>query len=126
MMAAEKNDSNEQLEDRNGSEEKQTGITPAAEVEGKEGLRTVDAGYSADQVVTEFSELEQRRIMRKVDFRLVPLLSVLYLYVSLESRPTPNRCLYFLVLHTLIEAISEMLKSPAWRKTSTLSVSAII
>jgi hypothetical protein len=91
-MAAEKNDSNEQLEDRNGSEERQTGITPAAEVEGKEGLRTVDAGYSADQVVTEFSELEQRRIIKKVDFRLVPLLSILYLYVSLESWPTLNRC----------------------------------
>jgi hypothetical protein len=91
-MAAEKNDSNGQLEDRNGSEERQTGITPAAEIEGKEGLRTVDAGYSADQVVTEFSELEQRRIIKKVDFRLVPLLSILYLYVSLESWPTLNRC----------------------------------
>lgn len=67
---AEKNDSNEQLEERNVSEEeKQTGIKPttdAAEVE-------------ANQVLTEFTEEEGRAIIRKVDYRLVPLLSILYL-----------------------------------------------
>jgi hypothetical protein len=61
---AKKTDSNEQVDNRNSSvEEKRTGITPATELEGKDGLPTVDAGYSADQVVTEFSELEQRRII---------------------------------------------------------------
>jgi MFS transporter, ACS family, DAL5 transporter family protein len=77
---ADKTEVSEQLEDRNGSdEEKQTGIAPVPELEGKEGLRTVDEGYSPDQVVTQFSELEERRIMNKVDWHLVPLLSVLYL-----------------------------------------------
>jgi len=64
---AEKTDSNEQLEERNVSEEeKQTGVKPAPEVD-------------ADQVLGQYSELEEARIMRKVDFRLVPLLSILYL-----------------------------------------------
>lgn len=48
----------------------------------KEGLRTVDAGLSADQVVAEYDEAETRRIMRKIDYRLIPLLAVLYLYVN--------------------------------------------
>lgn len=70
----------DQVENRNDSEEeKQTGISALGEVEGKEGLRTVDEGYSPDQVVSEFSEAEERRIMNKVDWHLVPLLSVLYL-----------------------------------------------
>jgi len=64
---AEKTDSNEQLEERNVSEEeKQTGVKPAAEVD-------------AEHVLGEFSPLEESAIMRKVDFRLVPLLSILYL-----------------------------------------------
>jgi hypothetical protein len=67
---AEKNYSNEQLEERTGNdEEKQTGVKPtgdATEVE-------------ANQVLTEFTEEETRAIIRKVDFRLVPLLSILYL-----------------------------------------------
>jgi hypothetical protein len=77
---AEKADSNEHLEDRKGSdEEKQTGVQPATEFERKVGLRTVDEGFSPDQVVAEVDEAEGRRILRKVDFRLIPLLSFLYL-----------------------------------------------
>jgi hypothetical protein len=55
-----KNDSNEQLEDRKGSdEEKQTGVQPATEFEGnKVGLRTVNEGFSPDQVVAEVDEAE--------------------------------------------------------------------
>jgi hypothetical protein len=45
----------------------------------KHGLRTVDQGLSADQVVVEYDQGETRRIMRKIDYRLIPLLSVLYL-----------------------------------------------
>ena len=67
---AEKNDSNEQLEERNVSdEEKQTGIKSTRD----------DAEVEANQVVAEFSEEEGRAIIRKVDYRLVPLLSILYL-----------------------------------------------
>jgi hypothetical protein len=77
---AEKKDSNEHLEDRKGSdEEKQTGVQPAPEFEGKIGLRTLDEGFSPDQVVAEVDEAEGRRILRKVDYRLIPLLSFLYL-----------------------------------------------
>jgi hypothetical protein len=77
---AEKADSNEHFEDRKGSdEEKQTGVQPTTEFEGKVGLRTVDEGFSPDQVVAEVDEAEGRRILRKVDFRLIPLLSFLYL-----------------------------------------------
>jgi hypothetical protein len=70
LKMAEKNDSNEQLEERNGSnEEKQTGVKPIGDA----------AELEANQVLTEFTEEEARTIIRKVDFRLVPLLSILYL-----------------------------------------------
>lgn len=45
------------------------------------GLRTVELGLSADQVVTTLDAAQQARILRKVDIRLVPLLSFLYLWV---------------------------------------------
>ena len=45
----------------------------------KGDLQTVDAGLSADQVVAEYDEKETQRIMRKIDYRLIPLLAVLYL-----------------------------------------------
>jgi hypothetical protein len=72
---AEKTDSNDQLEERGVSEEeKQTGVKPTAEVE-------------AEHVLGEFTKQEEAAIIRKVDFRLVPLLSILYLLVYLESLP---------------------------------------
>ena len=74
---AQKSDSREHLEERD--EEKKTGIQPVPQVNGTVGLRTVDEGYSADQVVAEIDKAEGRRILRKVDFRLIPLLSFLYL-----------------------------------------------
>ena len=45
----------------------------------KKGLLTVDAGLSADQVVAQMDEQEARHILRKIDYRLIPLLGVLYL-----------------------------------------------
>jgi hypothetical protein len=67
-----------------GSEEKAIGLSSEASptVEPtKDGLRTVDAGLPPDQVITEdeVSQDEARRIMRKIDYRVIPLLSVLYL-----------------------------------------------
>jgi hypothetical protein len=67
-----------------GSEEKAIGLSsePSPTVEPtKDGLRTVDAGLPPDQVVTEdeVSQAEARRIMKKIDYRIIPLLSVLYL-----------------------------------------------
>ena len=103
---AEKTDSNGELEERNVSEEeKQTGVKPTAEPD-------------ADQVLSGYSELEESAIIRKVDFRLVPLLSILYLYVSLQYRRiSKSNC--SAVLPTLAEATLEMPRSLAWRKTSS-------
>jgi hypothetical protein len=47
--------------------------------EGSSGLKTVEVGYAADQVLTELDEKEKTRILRKIDYRLVPILAVLYL-----------------------------------------------
>lgn len=62
----------------NASEEKQIGIPSSLEADG-DGLRTVDAGLSADQVLAQLEEQNGRRILRKIDLRLIPLLSFLYL-----------------------------------------------
>ncbi len=43
------------------------------------GLRTVDLGLDPSQVVSSVDKAEEARILRKVDIRLVPLLSFLYL-----------------------------------------------
>ncbi len=43
------------------------------------GLKTVEIGLSADEVIVELDPAEQTRILRKVDYRLVPLLALLYL-----------------------------------------------
>lgn len=43
------------------------------------GLRTVDVGLIASQVITDVDKQKEARILRKVDLRLVPLLAFLYL-----------------------------------------------
>ena len=45
------------------------------------GLRTVEVGLDAEQVkdTLELDPAEQKRIIRKVDYRLIPLLTFLYL-----------------------------------------------
>jgi hypothetical protein len=64
-----------------GSDDKQTDAQLTPDIEGKDSkeLKTVDAGLSADDVVLQFDKKEARRILRKIDYRLVPLLGVLYL-----------------------------------------------
>jgi hypothetical protein len=61
-----------------GATEKEVGLKSDS-LDGGDGLRTVDAGYTADQVDAQYDPKEVRRILRKVDFRLIPLLGVLYL-----------------------------------------------
>jgi hypothetical protein len=61
------------------SEEKKIGIPPSPDVDTKDGLRTVDNGLSPEQVLAQIEEENSRRILRKIDWRLVPLLSFLYL-----------------------------------------------
>lgn len=45
------------------------------------GLRTVEVGLDVDQIkdTIELSEAEQKKILRKVDWHLIPLLTFLYL-----------------------------------------------
>ncbi len=64
-----------------GTEEKQIEIQPSPDLEGEEGdgLRTLDAGLPPSQVVLHFEKHEEQRIIRKIDFRLIPLLTLLYL-----------------------------------------------
>lgn len=67
------------------TEEKQVGINSstafANDSTTQNGLRTVDAGFDPNDVRTEYTvdPVEARRIMRKIDFRVIPLLSLLYL-----------------------------------------------
>jgi len=51
---------------------------------GPGGLRTVELGLPANEVVSSVSKEEEARILRKIDVRLVPLLSFLYLWVPIE------------------------------------------
>lgn len=55
-----------------------------AEANALGGLRTVEVGLDADAVkdTVELDAAEQKRILRKVDWRLIPLLTFLYLYVT--------------------------------------------
>jgi hypothetical protein len=43
------------------------------------GLQTLDAGLPVDQVTTEMDKIHERNVIRKLDYRLIPLLSMLYL-----------------------------------------------
>lgn len=61
-----------------GANEKEIGLKSTDKVDG-DVLRTVDAGYDPDQVDVQYDPKEVRRILRKVDYRLIPLLAVLYL-----------------------------------------------
>lgn len=47
-------------------------------------LATLDAGYTESDVIADLPPAEGRRALRKVDFRLVPLLAVLYLVAFID------------------------------------------
>ncbi|KAK3658394.1 hypothetical protein LTR56_001805 [Elasticomyces elasticus] len=53
-----------------------------------EELATVDKGYT--DVIVELSPEEGRRILRKIDFRLVPVLSLLYLVAFIDRSNIGN------------------------------------
>ena len=67
----------EQLE--YGSDEKQVGVQPVTGGKLTDDLRTVDAGIPIEAVLAETDEQQARRVLRKIDYRLIPLLSLLYL-----------------------------------------------
>jgi hypothetical protein len=47
-------------------------------------LATLDAGYSESDVIVDLPPAEGRRALRKVDYRLVPLLAILYLVAFID------------------------------------------
>ncbi len=61
--------------------ESRKGSLSNLEIEALGGLRTVEIGLGADEVIetVEVEAAERKRILRKVDYRLVPLLAFLYL-----------------------------------------------
>jgi hypothetical protein len=47
-------------------------------------LATLDAGYSESDIIVELPPAEGRCALRKVDYRLVPLLAILYLVAFID------------------------------------------
>lgn len=47
-------------------------------------LATLDAGYTESDVIADLPPAEGLRALRKVDYRLVPLLAVLYLVAFID------------------------------------------
>jgi hypothetical protein len=74
-------------------------------------LITVENG--ATEVVTKLASEEERRILKKVDYRLVPLLAFLYLvafvdrsnskYIFLESKLLPSHCQFLCLTSHILE-----------------------
>jgi hypothetical protein len=50
----------------------------------KNELATLDAGYTESDVIADLPPAEGLRALRKVDYRLVPLLAVLYLVAFID------------------------------------------
>ena len=50
----------------------------------KSELATLDAGYTESDVIADLPPAEGLRALRKVDYRLVPLLAVLYLVAFID------------------------------------------
>ena len=72
----------EKMEGSEGSDVERVAHTKQElELAGSEngGLRTVEAGLSPAQVVSAVDKETENRILRKIDYRLVPLLAFLYL-----------------------------------------------
>lgn len=64
-----------------GDQTRRSSTRASIDFEAQKSLRTVEAGLSPQEVaaVTEVDPKEESRILRKIDYRLVPLLALLYL-----------------------------------------------
>jgi hypothetical protein len=58
--------------------------TLSKEIAASDELVTLDNGVPVDEAVTELPAKEQSRILRKVDIRVVPLLTFLYLIAYID------------------------------------------
>lgn len=55
-------------------------------------LKTLDTGgLNKEEVLTELPAAEEKRILRKIDFRLVPLLTFLYLVAFIDRSNSMSR-----------------------------------
>lgn len=81
---AQKIEGKQQLE--YGADDKHTEaqLTPDVESKNSKELKSGDAGLSGDDVVLQYDKHEARRILRKIDYRLIPLLGLLYLYSNTQ------------------------------------------
>lgn len=68
-----------------GSQTRHSSKRASIDFEAQKKLQTVEAGLDPAEVaaVTNVDPKEEARILRKIDYRLVPLLALLYLYVRL-------------------------------------------
>ena len=76
-MAEKTSDENREF----GVDEKDIGVRRSSpdSSEGKDGKDAADVGLDAEEVEHQYTQEETRRILRKIDYRLIPLLGVLYL-----------------------------------------------
>ncbi|KAH0828242.1 hypothetical protein FOPE_00303 [Fonsecaea pedrosoi] len=73
-----------------GADEKEIGIHTPDNTNGTDALRTVDDGYDAEQIEPHYDQKEVQRILRKIDYRLIPLLGVLYLLAYIDRSNIGN------------------------------------
>ncbi|EXJ83950.1 hypothetical protein A1O3_04617 [Capronia epimyces CBS 606.96] len=73
----------------NGAEKR--AITPChADLDEKHDYHTAEAGLSEDQLLASVDPHEERKIIRKIDYRLLPLLAVLYLLAYIDRSNIGN------------------------------------
>lgn len=85
-----------------------SGDLPVKEsIEDSDHLRTVHAGIPDNDVLAELPAKEQTKILRKVDYRLVPLLTFLYL-VAFVDRTNSESILLVNAPALLLEAVANL------------------
>lgn len=88
-----------------------------SDMEKKSELMTLDKpGVNLDELIIDLSEKEKKRILRKVDMRLVPLLTLLYLIAFIDRSNSEFGFQYFYEL-PLTSAQLEMPRLQAWAMT---------
>lgn len=63
-------------------------VQVASDSNSDEELRTADKGYT--DVIAELPEAEKRRILRKVDWHVIPILTLLYLVAFVDRSNIGN------------------------------------